>query len=140
MCDQDPWGMARIGIEQVLFLVAVLLFALITSLVHCSTTSKQHPNNLGTVSYTESPLMYNVGSILDVANIDGNLNVRFSPLGTYSLYDEEILLCGFPSGMFEGVKEPFVLTYKRQASRIVNGVGCHELVRVDNVTTNKRFK
>ena len=128
------------------FILALCIgLVVLVSTAHCSIKSKKSNTTCflpeGCVTqYTENPYEYNVGSILDVANVDGNLSIRFSPLGTYALYDEQILLCGFPSDKFEGVTEPFVLTYKRQASRLVNGIGCHELLRVDNLTLNTRLK
>jgi hypothetical protein len=124
----------------VALVITVFLLALVA---HCSVGKSTKTCFLpeGCVTqYTENPYEYNVGSILGVANVDGNLSIRFSPLGTYALYDEQILLCGFPSDKFEGVTEPLVLTYKRQASHLVNGIGCHDLLRVDNLTLNTRFK
>jgi hypothetical protein len=78
--------------------------------------------------------MYNAGSIVEVANKDGNLNLRFKPLGTYSLYDESVLLCGLPVDKFQGIQDPMLLTYDRVSHHAVEGVGCHDLVRVDNVS------
>jgi hypothetical protein len=106
------------------FSIPLVVLALI-GLARCATTSSH--NSLGTVSYGANPLMYNAGSVKSIDVIDGNLNLRFLPLGTYAMYDENILLCGKPVKLFEGVTEPFVLVYRRQASHLVRGVGCHEL-------------
>lgn len=105
---------------------------------HCATTSSK--NSLGVVTYTSNPLMYVAGKILDAKSVEGNLNLRVSPLGTYSLYDESILFCGMPIDKFEGVTEPAVLTYERVAHRAVNGVGCHRLVRADSMAVTKELK
>lgn len=118
----------------VLALIVVLLFVG-AGFAHGATTSKQ--NVLGSVSYTSNPLMYNAGSVAEAKNIDGNLSLRFKPIGTYSLYDENVLLCGLPMEKFNGIHEPFLLTYRRQASRLVQGIGCHDLVRVDNMVTKE---
>jgi hypothetical protein len=67
--------------------------------------------------YTNNPLVYVAGSIATnqeaVTNVDGNLSIRMSPLGTYMLYDESILLCGLPIDKFQGITEPFVLTLRK---------------------------
>ena len=106
------------------FAIPLVVVALI-GLARCATSSNR--NSLGTISYDANPLMYNAGSVKSVDVVDGNLNLRFSPLGTYEMYDENILLCGRPVSMFAGVTEPFMLVYRRQASRLVRGVGCHDL-------------
>jgi hypothetical protein len=61
--------------------------------------------------------------------------VRIQPLATYSLFTEDILLCGVPADKFIGKSNPLVLTYKTKASRLVQGIGCHDLVRVDEMKT-----
>ena len=112
-------------------LVAVVL--LLSTYAHCA-TGKKHDNSLGTVMYTTNPLTYLAGNLVTsqepISNVDGNLNLRISPLGTYMLYDESVLLCGLPMDKFQGITEPFVLVYERVARRTVQGVGCHVLVDV----------
>jgi hypothetical protein len=102
---------------------------------------KKQSNSIGSVAYTENPLMYQAGYIAQggdaIANVDGNLNIRIKPLETYMLYDESILFCGLPTDMFNGKTEPFLLTYERVAHRQVRGVGCHELVAVHSLKTEK---
>jgi hypothetical protein len=113
---------------------------LLSQFGHCSTTSSRE-NSLGTISYKSNPLMYLAASLSTNGNavdeIDGNLNLRLKPVGTYMLYDESILFCGYPTDKFEGVKEPFLLTYERVSHHNVQGVGCHNLVRVDTVVLKK---
>ena len=65
------------------------------------------------------------------------MNIRFQPLATYSLFSENILICGVPQEMFANKRNPMVLTYKTKASRIVQGIGCHELIRVDEMKTQE---
>lgn len=126
-----------------LFGGVVVAILLLSALGHCSTTSSRK-NSLGTVSYDSNPLMYTAGSLTQtsdsVSNIDGNLNLRINPLGTYMLYDESVLLCGMPIDKFRGVAEPFVMTYERQSHRTVQGVGCHNLLRVDHVVVKTSFE
>jgi hypothetical protein len=94
--------------------------------------------------YTSNPLAYLAGSIATnqdaVSNVDGNLNVRMSPLGTYMLYDESVLLCGLPMDKFQGITEPFVLTYERVARRTVQGIGCHVLISVDSLKPKEKIQ
>ena len=116
-----------------------IVLLLCTGLAYCSVSTK-HENSLGTVMYDSNPLMYMAGSLATdkaVTEVDGNLNLRIKPLGTYMLYDESILFCGMPVDKFQGITEPFVLTYRRQTSRSVQGIGCHELLRVDSVKGDK---
>ena len=118
-------------------LILILMVSLFAATAHCTVTAKQ-PNGLGTLSYQTNPYVYE--AVLDIAqadNVDGNLNLRVKPLGTYMLYDDTILLCGDPLDKFEGNSMPFLMTYRRQASRLVNGIGCHELIRVDAITPSK---
>lgn len=120
----------------ILLMVATLLIA------HaCASVGKRHDSSIGNVMYDTNPLMYQAAYIAQgdnaVTNVDGNLNMRLAPLGTYMLYDESVLFCGLPVDMFRGKKEPFVLTYERAARRVVRGLGCHTLVRVDSMQAEK---
>jgi hypothetical protein len=115
-----------------------LVFVLFLLLTVCyGTTTSNSKNSLGAVQYSENPLMYLAATLAQtdgaVTNVDGNLNLRLKPLGTYMLYDESLLLCGMPLDKFQGVTEPFVLTYERVAHRTVQGIGCHELIRADSI-------
>jgi len=127
------------ALGEVWFVVAVIAMMWALALHASGAVTTKHENSLGVVQYTSNPLMYQAGGVADapnsVSNIDGNLNLRIKPLGTYMLYDESILFCGMPIDKFRGVASPFVLTYKRAASRTIQGVGCHELVRVDALET-----
>ena len=94
--------------------------------------------------YTSNPLMYVAGSIATnqdaLTNVDGNLNIRMSPLGTYMLYDESVLFCGLPIDKFQGITEPFVITYERVSHRSVQGIGCHVLVDVTSLKPKEALK
>lgn len=118
-----------------LFLLSVIIAAMISCGVQLSHAETTGPvSSLGTVGYTENPFIYNAGAVTDAQVVgDDNLLVRFSPLGTYQAYQEYIQFCGLPQGMFDGKKNPVVLTYSRAAHRIVEGRGCHQLIRVDNM-------
>ena len=125
------------------YLIGVALVAvifLLTSTAHCAVTTR-HENSLGIPMYVSNPLMYMAGSLATnqdaVSTVDGNLNVRINPLGTYMLYDESVLFCGLPVDKFQGVTEPFVMAYERVARRTVQGVGCHALISVHSLKTEK---
>lgn len=91
-------------------------------------------NAMGSVQYTTNPFIYEVvNHIASIDNVDGNLNLRINPMGTYMLYDENIFLCGIPEEKLQGITEPFVMTYERVAHHSVHGVGCHVLLRVDSL-------
>ena len=111
------------------------------SILASGAVGTRHDNSLGVPMYTSNPLAYLAGSIATnqdaLTNVDGNLNIRIKPLETYMLYDESILFCGLPTDMFNGKTEPFLLTYERVAHRQVRGVGCHELVAVHSLKTEK---
>ena len=87
------------------------------------------------VGYDKNPFIYNAGAVTAAKSVDGNLLVTFAPLNTYQMYSEKIQFCGDSIFLFDNKKNPVVLTYTRQAYRIIEGRGCHELIRVDNMET-----
>ena len=118
-------------------ITAVLLLA---NAAHCSTTKPQ-TNSLGVLQYNDNPFMYEaVQTIAEVTEVDGNMNLRVKPVGTYMLYDDIIPLCGMPIDKFSGVTEPFLMTYERRAHRMVRGVACHDLLQVNSIVPNERIK
>ena len=127
---------------RVFFAAFVITGALLlVNAAHCSTAGDKHPNSLGIVQYDVNPLMYEaVQTIAEVTEVDGNMNLRVKPVGTYMLYDDIVLLCGMPTEKFNGVTEPFLMTYERRAHHIVRGVACHDLLRVDSIVPNERIK
>ena len=126
-----------------IFFVASVITAvlLLANAAHCSTAGDKHPNSLGIVQYDVNPLMYEaVQTIAEVTEVDGNMNLRVKPVGTYMLYDDIVLLCGMPTEKFNGVTEPFLMTYRRQSSHMVRGVACHDLLRVDSIVSKEKVK
>lgn len=123
----------------ILLLISIAALCLLVYPAHGAVSTK-HGSSLGIPMYDENPLMYLAGSLATdkaVTEIDGNLNLRIKPLGTYMLFDEAVLLCGMPVDMFQGITEPFVLTYERTAHRSVQGIGCHVLVHVNSLKEEK---
>src|ERR1039458_6581246 len=85
------------------------------------------------VQYQTNPFTSKAGTVAVSGLVDDAVVLRIQPLATYSLFTEDILLCNREKveQLFTNKRNPVLLTYKTQASRIVQGVGCHELVRVD---------
>jgi len=128
---------------KVLFMAAVITTVLLlVNAAHCQpVTTKPQTNSLGIVQYNENPYIYEaVQTIAEVTEVDGNMNLRVKPIGTYMLYDDNLLICGLPTDAFQGIREPFLITYERVAHISVRGVGCHRLVRVDNIESNEKVK
>lgn len=125
-----------------IIVVGIVLALVITA--RCSTTPRKDNKTCflpeGCVAqYQDNPFTYRAGAIIDASVIEDNkaVNIRFQPLATYSLFSENILICGVPQEMFANKRNPMVLTYKTKASRIVQGIGCHELIRVDEMKTQE---
>jgi hypothetical protein len=122
------------------YIITVLLLMVVVGIeTGRAATTTSHHNSLGVVPYETNPLIYVAGSVADASRVDDAVNIRFQPLGTYSLFDQNILLCGTDKlvAKFDGKHNPMVLTYERQAHRAVNGVGCHDLIRVDNLEPSR---
>ena len=126
--------------ERLGFITAVVILGMLIGIGHCTTTSSRR-NSIGTVQYQENPFTYKVGSVVgafEVKNSAPDMVVRVQPLATYSLFTEDILICGEPVDMLQGKKNPLVLTYETVAHRSVSGVGCHRLIRVDELQQGSR--
>jgi hypothetical protein len=109
------------------------LVLLLVSIGKCSVS--KHENSLGTPMYMDNPFTYKAGAITTASYVaEGKgIAVRIQPIGTYGLFTEDILFCGEPVAMFQNKTNPMVLTYRTKASRTIEGVGCHELIRVDSM-------
>lgn len=113
----------------------LVVIALYACGAHAATTSTaKHANSLGAIQYQDNPNIYKAGRVAAVALVDGNLVLRVQPLATYSLFTEDVLICGAPDDLFEGKHNPMLLTYRAASPRLVRGVGCHTLLRVDELT------
>lgn len=123
----------------ILIAAAIAAFVLFVSSLGNATTTSQHKNSLGVLMYTSNPNIYEAGSIVNYAIIGKSegLVIRVQPLATYALYTDEILFCGVPADKIDGHENPMVLIYERQAHRLVDGLGCHELVRVSDIKAEK---
>ena len=130
------------------FIAAVLLFCVAMTLVSDATTTKPRKNSLGAVINDIDPNMAIVGSIID-GNIhqdaDGRqgTTIRIHPKAMYALFDESIMFCGDRSDVLTTpdsaiLSGNYAFTYRRQASRLIDGVACHELVGVDKIVEEKK--
>jgi len=118
-------------------LILLVVMLVLIKAGHCTEATAGH-NSIGSTSYTVNPNVYlAVDDIAGANDVDGNLNLRVHPRGTYMLYEDTVLICGHPREAFEGIGIPFLLTYKRQASHSVRGVGCHDLVDVSNIVSKE---
>lgn len=121
-------------------LVALLGIAL----AHGAVPGKKHQNSLGADIPYSNPYVYLMGSIADGAILQDEqgrefTNVRFHPYRTFALYDESVLFCGNVAAMFKGKDGAIVVTYRRTASRSLQGVGCHNLESVDKVEAKDEY-
>jgi hypothetical protein len=119
--------------RNIFIVVAVMLLTCLLGRAATTSTAK-HKDSLGIVMQQTNPNSYEaVVHIVEATDVDGNLNLRVNPLGTYMLYDDIVLLCGMPLDKFSGVQEPFVMAYERVSHHAVDGVGCHDLVSVHHI-------
>src|ERR1700676_1887334 len=116
------------------FLLLAVLLMLMMGVGHCATSApRRGDNEFGAVIEYTNPLVYNLGVIKDakIVRKDAHIGTRlmFQPFGTFTLYTEQVLLCGQPTDELINAasKGPIVLAYKRQAHEAVDGIGCHEL-------------
>jgi hypothetical protein len=117
--------------------IATLLLLLCTGLSEAAIS--KHSNSLGTISYEVNPYTYEVGSVVTGFDIDDGkgLVLRIQPLGTYALFTDDLLFCGNPVDRLAGKHNPLAITYETVAHRTVRSVGCHELIRADELKDNK---
>ena len=129
-----------------LIVIAMLLVLLLglSEMSRCSTNSKKSDTTCwlpeGCVTqYEMNPYTYKAGSVSVSGIVDDAVVLRIQPLATYNLFTEDILLCDKKklAEMFEGKHNPLLLTYKTKASRMVQGIGCHDLVRADELQEGK---
>lgn len=117
--------------------VAIMLLVIAAVLIatgHSSTTGNR-PNSLGVSETMQNPNTYLLALPVDGQILDGKYtNIRFQPFAAPMLFDESILFCGDVTVMFDGKHGPVVVTYRKQASHLYNGVACHDLVAVFEVT------
>jgi len=118
-----------------LVILSIALIALAVDKLHAEPT-KHIENGIGVPEYTSNPWSYILALPLDGEVLDGKYtNVRVSPFGAPMLYDENLLLCGDVSETFNGKMGTLVFVYRTQASRVYQGVACHELKSIFEVPT-----
>jgi hypothetical protein len=124
------------SILRLMLWMAIVMFVYIAigKLAHGEVSEGQHRNTFGALTYTVNPYMYEaVAEVIEATNVDDNLNLRIKPIGTYMLFDEQLLICGLPVDRFRGMEYPYLITVERVSHHSVGGVGCHDLVRVNEI-------
>jgi hypothetical protein len=130
---------AILGIIATLFWV--IWFVCVLALFGHATTVGKHRDSLGIVMQQTNPNSFIAGNVTNVEFAGKPENygmvVRVQPIGTYTLYTEDILLCSDPSEFFAGHSNPMVLVYETVSHHMVEGIGCHELKAVRDVLPEK---
>jgi len=126
------------------YLIGVALVALICllSIFSHGAVGKQHVNSIGTPMYMDNPFTYKAGAIIAVAYVANGkgLAVRVQPIGTYGLFTEDILFCGTPTESFLNMTNPMVLTYRTRANKMIDYVGCHDLISVYSLKPKEKLQ
>jgi hypothetical protein len=120
------------------FVIWVMLTViLLGKTAHCATTSaKKHNNSIGALMYVNNPYTYIAGSVTAGFAVEQNLVLRVQPLSTYSLFTQDLLFCDSPVELLDGKSNPVVLVYETVSHRAVEGIGCHNLVRVEELKSD----
>lgn len=128
------------------FIIVGLLFLCLAGLLigtgHAATTSSRH-NAFGAATISVDPNVTLVASLLGGEvhrDSDGRegFNLRLHPKYTYGLFDESIMFCGDVRGLLDDHTSTFqAYTYRRAASRLIDGIPCHALMGVDDVKNEK---
>lgn len=117
----------------------LLLYLLLITLLSFGVVSKKpNTNSLGALQYQNNPYTYLEGSITGAAYVEDHaLVVRIQPRGTFMLFTEDLLFCKGADDKIRGKQSPVVLTYETKAHHLVEGIGCHALLSVDEVKDTK---
>lgn len=122
---------------KILLLVLLLVLTLLAGKgAFGAIATKHHDNSTGFVMQQTNPNTYVEGYIRDFARVGPGLNIRIQPRGMYSLFDQNILFCDIDNVAAKFDKDlhgVVVLTYETRAHRTIEGIGCHELMFVDEV-------
>jgi hypothetical protein len=130
------------------WLSVILLAALVIGIVlgvvalaHGATSSRAHTNGLGVVIQAGNPNSYLAGAVTKIdfhgSSKNYGLEVSVQPLGTYTLYTEEVFLCTGAEDILVGRQNPLVLVYETQAHHLIDGIACHRLVAVRGMVSEK---
>jgi hypothetical protein len=119
----------------------LLSFLLLTLFSSAAISKKPNTNSLGTVQYQNNPYTYKAGALTAAAFVgDGGVVIRIQPRGTFSLYTEDILFCAGAVELVGTKRNPLVLTYETQAHHMIEGIGCHKLIYVDEIKNVKELE
>ena len=129
------------GQSIIIFVFFLLALFLLFEAESQGAVSKKHDNSIGSLMYMDNPMTYKAGAITSVAYVGHEgLSVRMQPIGTYGLFTEEFLFCDANPDRFLNQTNPMVLTFRTKASRMIDGIGCHELVNVSSIKPKERIQ
>jgi hypothetical protein len=122
------------GIVLLLFVIAFALGS-----AHCAVSKKPSQGNaMGFLQYNENPYIYLEGDFRAAAYVEKNaLVVRIQPRGTYALFTEDILFCPGAADVLRNKQGLLVFVYERVAHQTIQEIGCHDLVFVDEIKTQR---
>jgi hypothetical protein len=124
----------------ILFVAVMLALAIALCIQGHATTTSSRKNSLGVLAYERNPYVYVAGDAGEVFDIDNGaaINIRVNPIGTYQGFTEDLLFCGTKElELFQGKHNPIVLVFGAVAHRTVEGIGCHQLLRVEQIDPEK---
>lgn len=126
------------------FSLLVMILVLLVPVTLYSGTVDRHQNSLGAVISDYNPWVYDLGALrtgsvfyCDQRKEEACTSIVFSPFGVDTLSTEQLLFCGDQSDEFKNKKAPIVLVYRRQGSRVYDGIACHNLLKVFEVSFPK---
>jgi hypothetical protein len=137
----------KIPAAVMLAMLGVMAMCLILAVyAHGATTSQKHENSLGVIEYTENPLTYKEGYIVNGELVEdgkyAGIVVRLQPRGTYDLFTEDIFLCDprHVLAVMGDKRNPVVLVYETVSHRKIQEVGCHDIIAIDEVKVPQEIK
>lgn len=134
------------------FFLAVIISLMLTcgaELSHGATIEEEMPRVIRELVQQENPNTSLVGNIIAGAIVfdeDGRAGtaLRIHPKGMYALYDQTVTFCGdqttevaTPDGRI--LTNDLVFTYRRAASRLIDGIPCFDLRSVYPILERRTF-
>lgn len=128
------------AVKSLLLLAGTTMMLLALSVFgHCA-VPRHGDSSIGNVVYQDNPLTYKAGSLMSYNFIEKTgLVLTLQPSGTYELFQESVVVCDTPAAidMLNGKHNPMVIAFETRDHRMVEGIGCHNLVGVYEINTEK---
>lgn len=120
-------------------LQTIIVMLTLVAAAMAATSAPRHDNSLGVVTYVDNPNLYLFGAAIDGSVLHSGrkfaTTVRFTPAYTFMLFSQSVLFCGDVSGRFKN--GPLVVTYKKIAHEMFEGMACYDLEGVDFIGGNQ---